>query len=339
VPSSTSSSEPRAIPGGEWGSAWLFALALALGLGWTLERCARDHGQRPNVVDDPVSWALARRSVDDDERVVAFVGSSRMELAYSARAFVAAAPRLRGVQLSINAVASIGVLADLAADEHFAGLAIVDLIEWDVTFGDPYDTAKPYVDRAHALWRAPGALVNRWLAAHVQPHLAILAVGGRPLLGAWLHARWPTPTWVASDRDRTSRADYSVASAAELERKALQRLANFDVVPTPDVWLARAGQLEPLVQQIRAHGGDVVFVRTPISGKLAFVFDARYPRSAYWDRFARATSATVIDARDLPALSAVQCPDEIHLDGKDQDLFTTVLVEQLRARGVLRGRE
>jgi hypothetical protein len=329
VPSSTSSSD-RQIPAGDWRATWLVALAAAIALVWLCEHVSRARGQRPSVVDDPVSWAVARRSVDDDANVVAFVGTSRMQLAYSARAFAAAAPSLRGVQLAINGVPAVGIVEDLAADEHFHGIAVVDVDEWDIEWGDPYAMAKPYVERAHALWRAPGALANRWLAGLAQEQLAVLAVGGRPLATSLVKGRWPAPTWVVADRDRISVGDARLTDAASLRAKADKRLTNFDARPSPpELWLTKAIAMEPLVAKIRAHGGDVVFVRLPISGRLAAGFAKAYPRAQYWDAFAAKTAAHVLHYEDVPAMR-VDCPDEMHVDARDQDAVTRALVGQLR---------
>jgi hypothetical protein len=97
-------------------------------------------------------------------------------------------------------------------------------------------------------------------------------------------------------------------------------------------------RVEPLVQRIRSHGGEVVFVHLPISGRLAELADQKYPRAQYWDLFAARTSAKVLHFRDVPALAALQCPDSMHLDQRDQRTFTLALVAALRERGVLTSR-
>jgi hypothetical protein len=304
------------LPGGDWRATWIVAVAGAIALVWFGEHVSRARGQRPSVVDDPISWSLARRAVDDDANVVAFVGTSRMQLAYSAHAFAEAAPNMHGVQLAINGVPAVGILQDLAADERFHGIAVVDLDEWDVAWGDPYAMAKPYVERAHSLWRAPGALANRVLAGYAQEQLAVLAVGGRPILTSLVHARWPAPTWVVADRERISHGDSHLTDATALRAKADKRLTNFDA--------------PALVTQIRAHGGEVVFVRLPISGRLADGFARDYPRARYWDVFAGKTSAHVLHYQDLPATRDLICPDEMHLDAGDEDTFTRALAGALR---------
>lgn len=339
MPSSTSSFE-RPRPSGNWGPTWLVALVIATTLTVSAEHAVRRRGQRPSVVDDAVSWAVARRSVDNDRRAVAFVGSSRMLLAYDAATFHESAPNLHGVQLAINAMPSIGVFKDLAADNSFRGVAVVDLVEWDIAAGgDPLGGAKEHLDRSHALWRAPGALANRWLAGIAQERVALLAIGGRQLVTSLARGKLPPPTVVAAARDRTSKGDYSLAPPGSLETRARNRLLNFNSpTPSPDVWLADAMRLEPLVAAIRERGGDVVFVRMPTTGRLEEGLDAHYPRSQYWDVFAARTSAHVIHFRDVEAMRTLSCPDEMHLDQTSQPQFTRALVDTLRSSGMFANR-
>jgi len=339
VPSSTSSSEPRQIPGGNWRAAWLVTLVIAIGLLGAVELVTRAHGQRPSVVDDPVSWSLVRRTADDDPRVVAFVGASRMALGYSADAFAEVAPGLRGVQLAIDGASPFGVLADLASDPHFRGLAVVDMIEWEVGVPDTFNDARLYVQREHALWRAPGALVNRTLAGFAQSEVAFLALGGRRLVTSLIGGlRWPTPSWVAADRDRISRADYSLAEPAALRRKRDNRLETIPAAtPSPDEWIAIiARDIEPLFRQIRAHGGEVAVIHMPLSGRLIEIFDQKYPRPRYWDVFAAQSAAHVLHFRDIPAMAKLTCPDEMHLDQKDHAAFTRALIAALREQHLVR---
>jgi hypothetical protein len=338
VPSSIFNSE-RAIPAGAWRATWLVALILAVSSIALLEHVTRAHHQRPSVPEDPVWWGLTRRTVENDPRVVAFVGSSRMKLAYSPEAFATAAPEFRGVQLAINGAPSIGVLEDLANDEQFRGVAVVDLIEWDVGVYDGFTAAAPFVHRARALWRSPGAVVNRVVGSRIQESLALLAVGGRPLLTSLLRShRWPNPMWVVTDREGSSHGDYTLADPKLLQGKREWRVKNIlAAIPTPEVWLATLDHdFEPLVKRIQARGGDVVILHMPISGVFAADFDQGYPRAKYWDVYAAHSAAHVLHFRDIPEMALLTAPDEMHLDQRDQATFTRSLVETLRERGYLK---
>ena len=338
MPSSTSSSDPspREIPAGDWRGTWLVAIALAAALVWRLEAATRAHGQRASITDDELTWSLARRTVDDDARVVAFVGSSRLQLAYSARAFADAAPGWRGGELAINGVKAPGILDDLADDEHFHGLAVVDLVEWDFG-GDDANDARSYVTRFHDLWHAPGAAANRSLAELVQTRLAILAVGGRAFITALVHRDgWPPPHWLAYSRQREGEGDFALVSPKLLAARRASWPNMFPAPIAPDAWLAAArARIEPAIAKIRAHGGDVAIIHPPISGSLAAGFDARFPRARYWDAFARSSPALVLHFRDLPGMRDLVCPDDMHLDDRDRPAFTTSLVAALREHGLL----
>lgn len=281
---------------------------------------------------------MTRRTVDDDRRIVAFLGASRMAIGYDPRAFEAAAPEYRGVQLAISDHLAGGVLEDLAADETFRGVVVFDVIETEIADPLLMKDGRNYAAQARSLWRVPGAVANRWLGSLAQDHLAVLAVGGRRIITHLAgKRRWPTPAWVAMDRERTSRGDYELATAHALRDKAQRRLANVLPPITPAEWLAILERdFEPLVRKIKARGGDVVVIKMPISGGLARTIDELYPRERYWNAFAARTAAHVLHFKDLPAMADLTCPDEMHLDQRDQAAFTRALIEAMRRRGVLR---
>jgi hypothetical protein len=346
VPSSTSSSDgrsdPRPIPGGDWRATWLVALAIAVGGLGMLEHAVRARGGRPSVADDPTWWGVFRRRADGDPRVVAFVGTSRMATAYSAEAFAEAAPDLRGVQLAINGLYAVKILQDLADDDDFRGVAVVDIVEWDVERGDPSDNTAPYLAHEHAPWRAPGELANRYLAAYAQSRFAVLSLGGAEIWKALIHhGGLPPPRTQVGDFERSFHGNYRGVDPARLVDTSNGRLAAVDHdTATPELWVADARALvDPLVARIRAHGGDVVIVRLPLSGALAAAFDQHYPRARFWDVFARTTTAVTIRTGDLPELASIVCPDDMHVDQTDQARVTRAIVTAMRARGVLRGRE
>jgi hypothetical protein len=340
VPSSTSSSE-REIPVGEWGRSWIGALVVAVvGLGYC-EYQTRAHDQHPSVADDVVWWAVHRRQVGGERNAIVFLGTSRMELAISLETLREVAPRLQGTQLAIENTPPFGVLEDLAADDSFVGVAVVDFSESDLARADAFTAADAQIDRSHALWRAPGQLVNRWLGSYAQERMASLSLGGRRLLFFAGARQWPEPIWVVGHRDRTRHGYYNLAPKKALESKRKRLVENVlaSTAPPPDAWLAPAERIEAAVKKIKARGGDVVFLRMPLTGALRDAYEVKYPSARYWAQFAMTTSAWTVHAQDVPALAALELPEFEHLDQKDQPAFTRALVELLRARGVTSGRE
>lgn len=319
---------------------WAVALVLAVVVAGGLEWRTRAGGQRPSVVDDGHLWSLTRRKVDDDPRTVVFLGASRMALGYSPAAFAEAAPGWRGLQLSISDYLPLGVLEDLAGEETFRGVVVLDLIESDIADALLVTDARAHVETARTLWRSPGALANRYLASHAQSHLALLAIGGRRVVSSLVgRRRWPPPNWVAIDRARSSYGDYQLADHESLRAKAARRLAGFPPGIAPKDWHAIVERdVEPLIQRVQARGGKVVVIHPPVTGGLAARLDELYPRAQYWDAWAARSQAVVLHFRDLPAMASLPCPDEMHLDQRDQAAFTRALVEAMRQRGVLKER-
>jgi hypothetical protein len=334
VRSSTSSSERQPPAGGSWTVTWLVAI-LAASLTLTLLELHLRERHRPAVVNDTVAWVEARRAADDDPRVVAFVGGSRMALAVSLSTLEELAPGRRGVQLAITGTPSLGIFEDLAADESFRGIVIVDAVPWELSDPLAFTHATSWVERDKPLWRMPGAIANRALATPIQERFTTLALGGRQILTAAVDRHsLPDPRWTIPTRRREVLADYSLASPKSLDARHKGKALSL-AHRLPGMWIQHLARIERAVHAIRARGGDVVFFHLPNSGMLRARENELYPRDLAWDAFAAATSAKTIHFADVPAMSALECPDGDHLDGTSQNTLTRALVAELRARGVL----
>jgi hypothetical protein len=89
----------------------------------------------------------------------------------------------------------------------------------------------------------------------------------------------------------------------------------------------------PLVEQLRARGGDVVFIRMPGSGKyLEHDLAANY-RELTWDPMAEGFGAVAINTMDYPELSSeLEIPEWSHLSRKSQDDFSRRIIAVLEQR-------
>ena len=88
------------------------------------------------------------------------------------------------------------------------------------------------------------------------------------------------------------------------------------------------------MEQIRRRGGDVVFVRMPVDGRLRAVEDSVFPQTQNLIRDVRARKMLVIDFAEMPG--HFRCPDGSHLEASEADRFSRLLAEELTARGFLR---
>lgn len=338
MPSSTSSSEPlahpvprRPVPAGAWGRTWIVAAAVAAIAVIGIEHAMRDRGYRPSVKDDEYAWAWQRlRASDGSPHTVALLGTSRIHLAFSPAAFARALPGWTPVQLAIDGTQPAAALIDLARDPEFRGVVIVDTLESGIVPENLY-SQRPYVAAYHRRWRAPGAMLERWLATRVEARLAILSDTGLRILETGA-----SPPYVATFADRTQFADYALTDVAQRRRKLLERLGPI-APPTlhdAEVWLDGALQMEPYIAQIQARGGAVVYLRMPTCDERWAADQQREPRALFWDRLAARTRAVAIHFADYPSLRDFACPDTSHIASRDGPRFTAALVDVLVERGV-----
>jgi hypothetical protein len=326
----------RAVPGGRWGLTWLVVVVVVASVIARLELHARSLGYQPSVKDDAYGWAWERMRADGSPRTVAILGTSRIQLAFSAEAFHDVLPHWQSVQLAISGSRPLETLRDLAADPEFRGVAVVDAGESEFGATTPPGEGGELA-AYHRRWRALGQMAERWLATRVQSHLAVLAVGGlRMVASLWRHGAWPAPRYVVTRADRTRYADYALADLAGLRRAQLARLGAAEVAHIdPEVWLADALLQDATVAQIQARGGQVVYVRMPTCDERWAIDERAMPKVTFWDRFAARTHAVAIHFKDDRRLADFACPDTSHLDSKDGPRFTRALLAILVERGVI----
>lgn len=78
----------------------------------------------------------------------------------------------------------------------------------------------------------------------------------------------------------------------------------------------------------------MIFVRYPVSGLIWEQLEKNYPKTAYWDEFARQTRFETIHFRDYPELR-FECPDYSHLDLRQSAAFTQGLAKILMERKLI----
>jgi hypothetical protein len=81
--------------------------------------------------------------------------------------------------------------------------------------------------------------------------------------------------------------------------------------------------------QIKARGGEVVFLRPPSSGPLWKGEQMGFPKEKYWEKILTVTSCKGMHFADYPELSKMNCTEFSHLRQSDAGIYTQKVVEVL----------
>ncbi len=317
---------------------WLIALILACVALLLVDRHWRALGREAQIIDSKQLWSLQRdRVYDRDELPVVFLGASRTLYGIEPKAWRERNPAHKPIQLAVNGHHPLAVLLDLARDDDFNGLVLVDV--------DPYallaqyqGMQQPWVDHYHQRWtpswRLHRIVLNAWqrISVLANPELALLPSlrhyfeGGRPM---------GQEATVSSNRSSTIRFDRIdlVGSRAAFEEVAEMKL-KFEI-PPPDEYLAALADVISAARTIEARGGRVVFWQPPVSGKLLLAEQVQMQRARYWDRFAAQPGIHTLHFADVPAMMHFDLPDLSHVRTEDRVALTEALYDALEARGLL----
>ena len=83
------------------------------------------------------------------------------------------------------------------------------------------------------------------------------------------------------------------------------------------------------VDQIRARGGEVVFVRPPSAPELRVNEEAQVPKAMGWDHLLRNTRSVGVHADDLAQAQELTLPEWSHLNRACATVFTDAYVRRL----------
>jgi len=353
--SSTSSSDYlRVIPDVPWrGLGLAVALITATAaLGW--EAYVRSTGYAPTLDDTADLWAEARASVRPDS--VVLVGTSRMLFDMDLDQLEAGLGK-RPVQLAIVGSSPYPILEDLARDENFRGTVFCDIVPAMFLAppgSPPYQASEKALQRRRA-W----SVAQRWshqLSLPLERHVAFLQQEDLTLgkllervpvpdrAGALVAPPLP-PYFYTIERDRRARmVPESAIVGSPLNRSVTEKWLPLFSLPPPPSFIppeqfqammgqameARFADTARAVNRIRERGGDVVFLRLPVTGPLAEREEQLAPRAHTWDRLVRESDVPAIHFAEHAALSTFDCPEWSHLSAEDSVEFTRRLVPHLQ---------
>lgn len=356
MPLSTSSSDipSRAVPQRNWGLAWMICVALVV-LAVTLwELKARSMHHLPGDVDGftnfTTQWAEERRKLDDpkhDYRVLLF-GSSRMLWAADLD-ILEQQLGTRPLQLAIAGTGPALMLKGVIEDTDFDGLAVVGVTPFlfnrlnEGFFGGEalrwYQGASPSEQVGHRihsfLSEYFGFLDDGFKLFELIDHYSNLP----ERQGAWdLNAgEWKLGRHLA-DRQTDMWPPIEVEGSFDNQQILAFWMLGLGRPPEPpermeEMAAEAVGFFAPLVEKLRARGGDVVFIRMPGSGKYLERDLVTNYRELTWDTMAAGIDAIWINSMDYPELSTeLEIPEWSHLSRGSQDDFSRRIVPLLERR-------
>jgi hypothetical protein len=351
MPSSTSSFE-RPVPKLPWATIALGAALLSGGATIAWEVRCRVAGYLPTLNDTVDLWSERREAVQPDSVVI--IGDSRpffdLDLDQLERGL-----GQRPVQLALPGSGAYPILADLAADQRFHGTVICSIVPgMFMAPGGPLIEHSEQALKRYRTWNLSqrvghqlGMLIEERFAFLEGQDLTLAAllrdlpIPNRP--GAMVPPRLPS-RFSSLDRERRARMIGRCERPGKLQDRIKQGWLPLFTPPPPPRFVPREAFLADMakttearfratgaaVQELRARGGKVVFVRFPFSGELKKLEDRLTPRSGIWSRLLRDTNAPGIYFEDFPELATFDCPEWSHLSAGDSVEFTKRLAPHLK---------
>jgi hypothetical protein len=289
-----------------------------------------------DIDDSPQAWAEARRAADYGQ--VAIVGDSRI-LFDTDQARFQALTGVRPVQVSHVGTDSRALLEHFANDPKFHGLLIVGMAD-TMYFGMPAIGLGGTAIHNYAKNDKPAQLSGLWLDRWLQKYLAFMDSDYR--LSRWLPRLdngWrkgaDSPyddVWKLSEvyPGRQYVMWKQIEQPGYLQSHARYAWQGFKGPPVPpnvaNKVIARSAEA---VRRIRAHGGDVIFIRPPSAPQLRVNEQQRIPKALGWDRLLVGANAKGIHADDLPQAQNLVIPEFSHLSRACATVFTDAYVRRL----------
>jgi hypothetical protein len=324
----------------------VLALVLVVGaaVGWEL--FLRGQGLTPDFDDGPELWADKRAMIyKPADRSTVFIGSSRIKFDLDVETW-RNTTGTDAIQLAMVGSSPRTILSDLAKDQNFSGNLIIDVTE-NLFFNlAPRVNLTPdeAIDYYHKL--TPAQKVSFKLDKIMESRLVMLNKNFYSLNALLEHLYIPNRQGVYARADfpmgfsqtiysrQSKMSDSFLADTARINKvKAIWRAGRKRDRTAPvsgkalDVIL---NSVKRDVDQIKARGGTVLFLRTPSSGLYLTLEKKSYPKEKYWNRLLSVTQCNGIHFSEYAALQHLTCPEFSHLSPRDAVLYTKGIIDILK---------
>ncbi len=331
----------RPVPAKPWAVIALVAALLFLALMALWEWRMRALGLEAGDLSDGASaWAEQRRRIDAGDVQVAIIGDSRILFDTDLDRFETLTG-VRPVQLALAGTNARPFLAELGADPDFRGLVVVGIADTSYFRDEPgrgADALERY--RYESPSQRSGYLLQRLLSrafAFLDSEYRLSTLvhrldrDTRPMAQSPLHDVWKIRT---SHDDRQSWLWTRIEHDARLrdQARAVWMRPRPGAKPgpvAPDVIARTRTITRDAVAAIRAHGGEVVFVRPPSMAAVRTREDKRIPRRLGWDPLLAAADVRGLHFDDYPSMQGLDLPEWSHLSRRCATVFTDAYVREL----------
>jgi hypothetical protein len=330
----------RQIPATRFVAMGWLVLVLVVAATTAWEWRMRSLGLRAGDLDDSKShWAVERRKIAaglDDGVVI--IGSSRILFDTDLDVWKELTGR-RPIQLALAGTNPRPFLEEFANDDSFKGLLVVGVTP-DIYFGDW--PGIPLFAGLVQFWREEspsqrfghqvGLELSKWFAFldgeySLEPLITRVPIADRAGVRGPMRDVWKV--WETGP-DRQTHLWPRIQADERLREHARWAWGPFDGKGLESAEVARAlEQSKRDVAKIRAHGGEVVFIRAPSAGLYYESEKAGIPRARTWDKLLAETGAFGIHFEDYPEMQGLEVPEWSHLSRASATRFTRAYVEVL----------
>lgn len=301
--------------------------------------------------DDNASlWADKRAKVyAPQDSTTVFIGSSRIKFDLDIPTW----EKLTGqsaIQLAIVGSSPFQLLLDLAADPDFKGKVVLDITEPLYFSSAPPYAAKPNEFVGYFRKWTPSERFSFQVSRRLESTFAFLNKEYLSLSGllsqadlprrekVFIFPYFPHQFAVTEFSRQTKMMDEFVRDTSLQQMQQRNWITLFDAAkqfppPPPGTIDKIFAETKSAIEQIKARGGKVLFVRTPVSGPMLDGEMQGFPRDQYWDRLLSESNSPGIHFADYPETSNFICPEWSHLSPADAVVYTGHLVRQMQEKG------
>lgn len=298
----------------------------------------RNKGYTATVQDTKQFWSVHRSMVYPyKKKPLVFLGASRTLYGIDMNWLYKHAPDYFPVMLAVNGHYPLAVLKDLASDERFKGVVMIDIDSRGLR-KDHHAMLQPYVEYYHKEF-SPNKWLHHFLLARLQARLVFLDQKfslintAKYVLGVIPYPQISN-TWM--DTQRNSGADLLSVDAGALANWFAE-LVEDDMRKNPPErsadWLSGLSEVADWVHSIESRGGKVIFYTPPVSGRQYELEQRYYPRERYWNAFLLNYSLNGFAAKDIPLVASILLPDESHMHFTDKEKYTRAIFAKLNSYG------